>query len=171
MSKATNLSMRTFLVFVSLCCCLCGWTQTSSPESPQQQCMAAGDSLYPQKDSAVVKLQTMIEMQQGYISGICILSHKGDSIRGVIFNEFGITAMEFRYAISNDEVRLTAVLPMIDKWYIRSVIRKDLREVLHALRDGQTVWQDEKYKIKFKFTPLKDIDTDDEIEEPAFQDQ
>ena len=42
------------------------------------------DSLYPRKDSAVVKLQTMIEMPRGYISGICILSHQGDSIRGAI---------------------------------------------------------------------------------------
>ena len=44
-----------------------------------------------------------------------------------------------------------SVLPMIDKWYIRA-IRKDLREVLHALRDGKAIWQDEKYKIKFTFT-------------------
>lgn len=163
--------MRTFLVFVSLCCCLCGWAQTSGPDSLQQKSVVVADSLYPRKDSAVVKLQTLIEMPHGYISGICILSHRGDSISGAIFNEFGITAMEFRYALSSDEVELTSVLPMIDKWYIRGVVRKDLREVLHALRDGQTHWQDDKYKIKFKFSPLKDIDTDDEIEEPAFQDQ
>lgn len=163
--------MRTFLVFVSLCWALGGWAQKTCADSLRQQSAVVTDSLYPRKDSAVVKLQTMIEMPRGYISGICILSHQGDSIRGAIFNEFGITALEFRYGIPDDEVTLISVLPMIDKWYIRGVLRKDLREVLHALSDGHAVWLDEKYKIKFKFTPLKDIETDDETEEPAFQDQ
>ena len=74
-------------------------SSASNSDSIQQQSVVKTDSLYPLKDSAVVKLQTMIEMLHGYISGICILSHQGDNVRGAIFNEFGITAMQFRYAI------------------------------------------------------------------------
>lgn len=126
------------------------------------------DSLYPVKDSSEVKLQATIEMKKGYLSGICILSHQGDSIRGALFNEFGITAMDFNYDLRKDEVMLTTVMAMLDKWYVRPVLRKDLLEVLHALRAGKTTYKDDKYGIQFTFLPLKDNDPEDETEEQPF---
>ena len=50
----------------------------------------------PLRDSIGCKMKyaTTIEMSKGYLSGISVVVRETDVYRGVIFNEFGITALE-----------------------------------------------------------------------------
>ena len=92
--------------------------------------------------------------KHGYVSGICILHRDGDTVHGSLFNEFGITALDFTYRLEKKKVKLHTVMPMMNKWYIRKVLKKDLRQLMTGLQNGETTWKDERYHIEYQLTPL-----------------
>jgi hypothetical protein len=53
---------------------------------------------------------------------------------------------------------------MLDRWYIKRVLKKDMRELIHRLQQGQSEYQNERYHIQYRFTPLKENPTADETE-------
>ena len=95
-----------------------------------------------------------------YVSGICVLHREGDKIHGSLFNEFGITALGFTYWPEKKKVKLHTVMKMMDKWYIRRILKKDLRQLMEVLRSQETgggrqaVWKNERYHIVYQLTPL-----------------
>ena len=95
-----------------------------------------------------------ISMPRGYVSGLLVLQHEEEAVRGSLFNEFGITALDFTYDRAKDKVKLHSVAKMMDRWYIRRVLRRDLREVLKRLEQGDSIYDDQRYHINYKFTPL-----------------
>lgn len=133
--------MRSFLLSVSIL------LMTALP---------ALSATYPQTDGERVKFTAQLDMPRGYISGVCVLMKDGEWVRGCFFNEFGISAISFSYHKGRDRVKLHDVIAMLDKWYIRRVLRKDLRQVMRRLEQGQLTYRDEKYKIDYHFTPLDD---------------
>lgn len=146
--------MQKFLVFISLLLIFL------LPASASAQSKVS----YPANDGNKTSCKILIEMPKGYISGVCLLVHEGDSINGAVINEFGITALGFHYIISKDEMKLEEVNAMIDKWYIKMVLRKDLSELLHSLRDGRLTYTNEKYHITYTLSPM-DEDSDNDSEE------
>lgn len=115
---------------------------------------AEAQSLLPQTAGEKARFSALIEMPKGYMSGICVLLSDGDIIKGSMFNDFGITFMDFIYRLQKDKVKLLSVQKMMDKWYIRKILRRDLRHLFHAMREGRGEYRDEKYKMLFRFTPL-----------------
>lgn len=109
---------------------------------------------FPTAEGESIRYTAYIEMSKGYVSGICVLHREGDTIRGSLFNEFGITALDFSYQMVKKKVRLHTVMPMMNKWYIRKVLKKDLRQLMEGLQNGQTTWKDERYHIDYQLTPL-----------------
>lgn len=95
-----------------------------------------------------------ISMPSGYVSGMLVLLREDESVKGSLFNEFGITALDFTYDRRKDKVKLHSVVKMMDRWYIRRVLRRDLREVLKGLEQGDSIYEDKRYHIYYKFTPL-----------------
>lgn len=95
-------------------------------------------------------------MPRGYVSGICILLRDGQQIKGSIFNEFGISAIDFSYDEQRDKVKLYEVVKMLNRWYIKRVLRRDLRELIHQMQQGKTEYTDIKHNISFKLSPLND---------------
>lgn len=152
--------MRKFLAFISLIAAI---LLPSEANAQSADTLAAGSqgTVYPEKDGQRLECKAMIEMPKGYISGICILVNEADTIKGAIINEFGITALGFSYSTSDDKVRLVNVNTMLDKWYIRNVLSKDIRNLLHALKQGKTEFVDEKYHITYTLSPM-DSTTEDE---------
>ena len=133
-------SMRSCLLFISLLLSVLTsrlYAQTTFP--------ADGES---------IRFTAYIEMEKGYVSGICILHRDGDTVHGSLFNEFGITALEFTYRLERKKVKLHTVMPMMNKWYIRKVLKKDLRQLMTGLQNGETTWKDERYHIEYQLTPL-----------------
>lgn len=121
----------------------------------------------PLRDSIGCKMKyaTAIEKSKGYLSGISVLARESDVYRGVMFNEFGITALEFTYHPSAKKVKLVQVIKMLDKWYIRRVLKKDLRCVVENLLKGISTYEDEKYHIKYVFSLMYDSDKHEVTEE------
>ena len=138
--------MRKFLVSISVAAAfLC-----VLPSVAQQT------KMYPDSIGSKVKCNAAIEMKKGYLSGVCMLMNDEGVVRGIIFNEFGISAISFAYYPEHDKVKLLEVIGMLNKWYIRKVLKKDLRQLMKNLRQGMGSYRDEKYNIVYNFTPLKD---------------
>lgn len=100
-------------------------------------------------------------MPKGYVSGICVIMLEGDVLKGSIFNEFGITAMDFTYQIQKEKVKLISVLPMLNKWYIKRVLKKDLKAVIKGLEQGKTTYENTRRHILYQFLPLSNAETED----------
>lgn len=133
---------RTFSLWISLLFVACQglWAQAAFPSAEGERARYA----------------VYIELPRSYISGVCILLHDGTDVKGSIFNEFGISAMDFAYRLQKDKVKLLSVQKMLDKWYIRKRLKRDLRELVHVLQQGGTRYVDEKYHITFQLTPLQE---------------
>ena len=107
---------------------------------------------------------TTIELSKGYLSGITIMVREADVYHGVLLNEFGITALEFTYQPQTKKVELIEVTAMLDKWYIRRVLKNDLQHVMENLMKGNPTYKDEKYHISYKFSVMSN-DENASIEE------
>ena len=118
--------------------------------------MANAQTLYPKNEGDKVRSSAMIEMPKGYVSGICAMYNDGTDVKASIFNEFGISAIDFVYNPQKDKVKLVSVIKMLNKWYIRKLLKSDLRKVMHCLQQGNGEYRNERYKIDYKFSPLKD---------------
>lgn len=95
-------------------------------------------------------------MEKGYLSGVCMLLNSDGKIKGSFFNEFGVSAMDFTYDSRKQKTKLHNVISMLNKWYIRRVLKKDLSALMQCLRDGKTSYRDERYNINYNFIPLTD---------------
>ena len=111
---------------------------------------------FPSADGERAKYAAYIEMPKAYVSGICVLLQEDGLIKGSLFNEFGITALDFTYNPQRDKVKLHSVMKMMDKWYIRKVLKKDLRQVMKALKEGQTEYTNQRRHIVYRFHGIEE---------------
>ena len=109
---------------------------------------------FPSTQGEKAKYSAYIDMPQGYVSGVCVLFNEGTVIRGSLFNEFGITALNFSYDIKKEKIKLYSVVKLMDKWYIKRILKKDLKQLMKCLQKGESVYQDEKYHITYSFSTL-----------------
>lgn len=117
---------------------------------------------YPISDGIKVRYEATIEMKKGYLSGICVLLNDAGIIKGSLFNEFGISAIDFSYDPKLRKVKLYNVIQMMNKWYIKRVLRKDLALLMENLEQGISEYRDEKYQINYQFKVLKNTGMNEE---------
>lgn len=122
---------------------------------------AAAQRHFPDSTGQRARYGVYIEMPRGYVSGVCMLNNDGDVVRGSIFNEFGVTALDFTYHLQKEKVKLHSVMGLMDKWYIRRVLRKDLHEVMAGLQRGDTAYDDTRHHITYRFTPMNHSEQED----------
>lgn len=128
--------------------------------------LMSAQSMLPQAAGTKARFQAVIELPQGYLSGVCVLLNDGEDLKGSFFNEFGISYMDFSYSVGKDKVKLHSVQPMMDKWYIRRVLRHDLRLLLLRMGEGVGEYRNEKRKMTYRFTPLPEAEPEN-IDEDA----
>ena len=101
------------------------------------------------------RFSTFIETPRASISGICVLVTDSSEVRGSLFNEFGITALDFTFLPSKNKVRLHSVMSALDHWYIRRILRRDLRQIVPSLISTPSQSLNLKIsQISYSFTPL-----------------
>lgn len=98
--------------------------------------------------------QMTINMPKAYISGICVMANDGERVNGSIFNEFGLSMLSFSYLIEKDKVKILSAMKMINKWYIKRILRKDLLGVIKCLQNNNTVYEDSKHSINIIIEPM-----------------
>ena len=124
--------------------------------------------------TATQRYAVTIDMGRASLTGVMVMHRDADEVRGSMVNEFGVSAIDFIYDGGWDRVRLCHVVPFMDKWYIRRVLRRDLRFCLYVLydkvygrrhaytvkRDGDAVSiTNPRYGITYAFAPLNTEET------------
>lgn len=138
--------MPIFSRFVSALLVLCALLCTSP---------AVAQRLLPTPDSEeLVKLNVSIEFSRGGMTGICAMRYEGGVMKGCLFNEFGISALDFTYWPDKRKVRIEHAIKMLNKWYIKRVLRQDLLHVMDALAQGDTTYVNAKRHITYQFSPM-----------------
>jgi hypothetical protein len=122
-----------------------------------------------------------LETSKAAISGIFIAKEDAETITGTMVNEFGISAISFVYSIKKDKVKLLSVISFLDKWYIKMVLKKDIKFCIHTLYnipskqdktygvvvDSDTVAiTNNKRHIRYTFIPLITTENND-TEQPS----
>lgn len=116
----------------------------------------SAQSSYPTNEGDRARYSVQIDIRNAYISGICMMM-KEEQIVASIVNEFGVSALSFNYNEKKDKVKIVSAMKQINKWYIKKVLRHDLREVMHRLKDGDTQsYQNARFNITYNFSPLQD---------------
>ena len=115
-----------------------------------------------------------IEARGAVISGICVVKTDAEGSRGAIVNEFGVHALDFTVSADRKRVKLLNVMPAMNRWYIRRVVRRDLQYLFAASHetegskghrtvtldtDGTVMLVNAKYKLNYS---LKKIDETEE---------
>ena len=95
----------------------------------------AADYLLPLDDRQ--EYSVAITARGAEITGVCIVKTDAEGSRGAIVNEFGIHALDFMVSADRRKVKLLNVIPMMDRWYVRRVVKKDLRTLFNATADGE----------------------------------
>ena len=120
----------------------------------------------PDSIGSKMKYNASIEMKKGYLSGICMLIRDKDGYKGSIFNEFGISVLDFTYQPVTGKVKLENVIQLLDKWYIKRLLKQDLSQVIKNLQNGISIYDNKKYKIHYQFTEMEETMEDkEELEE------
>ena len=110
----------------------------------------------PDSIGSKMKYNASIEMKKGYLSGICMLIRDKDGYKGSIFNEFGISVLDFTYQPVTGKVKLENVIQLLDKWYIKRLLKQDLSQVIKNLQKGISIYDNKKYKIHYQFTEMRE---------------
>lgn len=92
------------------------------------------------------------------ISGLCILKLNGEVVNASIVNDFGTTFIDYSYQMRKSRVKLHYVFELLDKWYIRRVLKRNLKKVMMAMHNGETTYRDLKHKLTYTFTVKYDIE-------------
>ncbi len=117
------------------------------------------------------------------VTGISVIRREENRLLGSVVNEFGLKAFDFVYDARRQRVKLLNVAAMLDKWYIRKVLKKDLRFLFSCRTkrragssrtlstgdaDGCITLENRRFGITYRFTPMMPADTvPDSPEEPV----
>lgn len=120
---------------------------------------------FPYELGSKAQYSVSIEMPKGYVSGIGIIHNDSTDVKCSIFNEFGVSVLDFQYLPNKKKVKLCHVIGILDRWYIKRIIKKDLYNVISNLKKGITSYQNNRYQLKYLFRPLEQNTNEYEIAE------
>lgn len=158
--------MKTFLIFLSSLIAVISFTAKADEVGSQENV------------SQLVRYTFQIERSNSVVSGILITTENNEEIRGSMINEFGVSALDFIYTKKKEKIKIFNVINFLNKWYIKRVLKNDIKYCLHILYDvptkgnsnyeveksqEQTSIINNKWHLKYTFTPLMILE--DEVEE------
>lgn len=83
--------------------------------------------------SPLQKHTFQIETSNGFVSGVLLVSENDENINGSMINEFGVSAIDFSYSKKKQKVKLLSVVSFLNKWYIKQVLKNDIKFCIHIL--------------------------------------
>ena len=119
-------------------------------------------SLGASAQSDTLRLSLQLTFRKAVVTGLCLMvtSDKHETV-GSVINEFGLKAFDFVYNKQRNKLKLENVTPALDKWYIRRVLRHDMRYIVPILIEaGECEYNNTKRGIEYVFKPLKQYDNE-----------
>lgn len=106
----------------------------------------------PTDDGDRMRYNVQIDIRGAYVSGVCSMLKEDGVIKAAIVNEFGVSIFNFIYLPAKDKVKIIDAMQKLDKWYIRRMLKHDLRECIHLLRQGIYTYENTKRGLKYQFS-------------------
>lgn len=136
----------------------------------------AGDYLLPLEGRQ--QFTVFISARGMELTGVCIIKTDEEGSRGAIVNEFGVHALDFTLSSDRKKVKLLNVMPVMDHWYIKKVVRGDLKYLFMAIEnpqskgkrtvkiedDGTVTMENTKYKLVYSLKPINNTQDDETAE-------
>jgi hypothetical protein len=125
-------------------------------------------------DTAVTyEYNLLMNVRGREVTGLCVMSVSPDNnVLGTVINEFGVKLLDFTHEAGKTKV--LNVIKMLDKWYIRKVLRKDLnffllnrastkgvnekKRSLEISNDGDIIIRNQRFRITYTFSPQRGTD-------------
>lgn len=115
---------------------------------------ACAQGSFPTEEGEKARYSVQIDFGKAYLSGIGILACIDGEVLGSVFNEFGVSALSFSYNPQKDKVKIISVIDKLNRWYIRRVIKRDMKKVIGVLKEGGSTYTNQKYHITYTFQQL-----------------
>ena len=96
-----------------------------------------------------------IEIGNAYVSGICIMHEQEDAVTVSIMNEFGISALSYRYDRHRDRIKIISMVRQLRKPGMKRVLKSDLKVIMKSISKSENLThENRRYSIKYHFAPL-----------------
>lgn len=96
-----------------------------------------------------------IEIGDAYISGICIMLEQEDALTVSIMNEFGISALSYRYDRKKDKIKILSMVRQLRKPCMKRVLKSDLKVIMKSIGKSESLThENRRYNIIYHFAPL-----------------
>ena len=122
-------------------------------------------NIFAQGQGRMDRYKVQIDIQDAYLSGVCIIRDVEGLLTGAVVNEFGVSAVTFRYNKTKDKVKILNLAAAMKRPGVKALLKHDLRNIMreycHAEGGFKTVYiyENPKYRMKYNFTPI-DYETD-----------
>ena len=94
---------------------------------------AAGrQPFFPTAEGQRAEYAVTLDFGRAHLTGVCVAKCLDGEIVGTLMNEFGIRAFDFRCNPHGGRVELSNLTAMLDRWYIRRTLRRDLALLLRC---------------------------------------
>lgn len=117
--------------------------------------MAQVKPFFPSAEGERRDYSVMFKFKDSALTGVCIIKCVDNVLIGTIVNEFGIKAMDFTVTADSRKVRLVNVLPVLDKWYIRKIVKADFKYMFSNSDRGELRLSDKKRSITVDGNSMK----------------
>lgn len=104
------------------------------------------------------KYNVMIDFNKAYISGVGVIARQEQKIVGSVFNEFGVSVLSFSYDPQKGKVKILDAIEFLNKWYIKRVLKQDIKSLMSVLDYSGAEYRNEKRNITYNFSPLIEQD-------------
>lgn len=122
-------------------------------------------NIFAQGQGRMDRYKVQIDIQEAYLSGVCIIRDVEGLLTGAVVNEFGVSAVTFRYNKTKDKVKILSLAAALKRPGVKVLLKNDLRNIMREYCISEVgfktvyIYENPKYRMKYNFTPI-DYETD-----------
>lgn len=122
-------------------------------------------NIFAQGQGRMDRYKVQIDIQDAYLSGVCMIKDVEGLLTGAVVNEFGVSAVTFRYNKTKDKVKILSLAAAMKRPGVKVLLKKDLRNIMQDYCLSEVgfktvyIYENPKYRMKYNFTPI-DYETD-----------
>ena len=122
-------------------------------------------NIFAQGQGRMDRYKVQIDIQEAYLSGVCIIRDVEGLLTGAVVNEFGVSAVTFRYNKTKDKVKILSLAAAMKRPGVKVILKNDLRNIMRDYCLSEVgfktvyIYENPKYRMKYNFTPI-DYETD-----------
>ena len=117
-------------------------------------------NIFAQGQGRMDRYKVQIDIQDAYLSGVCIIRDVEGLLTGAVVNEFGVSAVTFRYNKTKDKVKILSLAAAMKRPGVKVLLKKDLRNIMRDYCLSEVgfktvyIYENPKYRMKYNFTPI-----------------